>query len=422
MLGHGTPIGASSRFPIECSSAMLHCPSRLAVESREGHPPLRGQRGRVGGSLRALVTLFVVMLSGCETEVRDRDTGRVVGGSIASSAAPVVLSETLLFVTDDLSWPTLAVPNWISESEDGVFAISDGSDQDIKLYDENGQRVGTVGRVGQGPGEFDNLKVATFFRDSLVGYDVGRDRLSVFDPAGGFVRAVTIAKAPETSPWLLRPVDDSLFLAIATLQSGVVRDLLALLEPSGTCCISAMLDREEYLGRDPYLLQWTSIEGDARSGHVYGAVDDSLFVFDYGGTRVAAERFPNEWMPVSVKETLRQNRGRPQRPDGSWIFHGHVRPLELVALDRGRVAIQFHSYDANVGVDRVEGGTIGVMALDGGGGISALGMLEASGALLGRDSRGRPLIVGYAEGADSYSVYVLEFKAGPDTGVDGIGR
>ena len=360
------------------------------------------------------------MVSGCDTEARDRNAVRIPGSG--PLMAQVEFTETHLFVTDDHAQPGLAVPNWISESSEGVFAISDGSDHDIKLYDGRGNRVGTVGRVGQGPGELDNLKVATFFRDSLFGYDVGTDRLSVFDAAGNFVRATMIAKAPATSPWLLRPVDDSLFLAIATLQSGVFRDLLALLQPSGSCCLSAMLDRERYLGRDPYLLQWTSIEGDARGGYVYGAVDDSLFAFSYEGERVAREKLPTELMPVSVKETLRRNDGRPQRADGSWVFHGHVRPLEVLALDSGRVALQFHRYDANVGVDRVEGGAIGLMALDGKGGFALLGVHGASGALLGRDFQGRPLIVGYAEATDSYAISVLEFTSLPERPAEGIGR
>ena len=408
--------GSSRSGPVESPD-----PSQLKPESRERSPHWCTRLGRGNGCLAALVALSV-MLSGCDAEAPDRETDRIPGGLSASPMTPLVLSETLLFVTDDLAWPSLAVPNWISESSEGVFAISDGSDQDIKLYDGQGQRVGTAGRAGQGPGEFDNLKVGTFFRDSLFGYDFGRDRLSVFDPAGEFVRAATISKAPDASPWLIRPVDDSLFLAVATLHSGVVRDLLALLQPSGSCCLSAMLDRERYLGGDPYLLQWTSIEGDARGGYVYGAVDDSVLVFGYDGTRVAGERFPTELMPVSVKETLRRNDGRPQRPDGSWIFHGHVRPLEVLALDSGRVAIQFHRYDANVGVDRVEGGPIGVMALDGKGGIALLGMHDASGALLGRDSRGRPLIVGYAGATDSYAISALDFKVGADAGLDGIAR
>ncbi len=360
------------------------------------------------------------MVSGCDAEARDRNTGRIPVS--APQLEPVEFTETLLFVTDDHAQPGLAVPNWISESSKGVFAISDGSDHDIKLYDGRGDRVGTVGRVGHGPGEFDNLKVGTFFRDSLFGYDVGTDRLSVFDPAGNFVRAEMITKAPATSPWLLRPVDDSLLLAVATFHSGAFRDLLALLHPSGSCCLSAMLDRERYLGRDPYLLQWTSIEGDARGRYVYGAVDDSLFAFSYEGARVAGDRLPTELMPVSVKETLRQNDGRPQRPDGSWIFHGHVRPLEVVALDRGRVTLQFHRYDANVGVDRVEGGPIGLMALDGKGGFALLGVHGASGALMGRDFQGRPLVVGYAEAAESYAISMLEFTSLPDRAAEGIAR
>ena len=363
-----------------------------------------------------LATLTI--LTGCG---EDGPIWNMVRSVLAVRSVPLTVVEKRLFVIDDRTQPILGQPHSMSESSDGVFAIADMSDKDIKLYDRNGQRIGTAGRAGEGPGEFTSLMSATFLGDSIFAYDFAQDRLSVFDGSGQFARSSRVRNDRVAAAWSIKSVDDTYLLSVGTPLGGVDRDFLGLFRPDGSCCGLSMLNREQYYDHAfPDLAQWTAVNGDARAQIVYASHDDSLFAFRYSGTVVAAERLPSDLMPVSWRKLLEENDGHPQRPDGSWIFDGHNLVMDVLALDSSTVVVQLAQYNASGGVDRMEGGPIAVLAVDLERGFRLLGRHSASGAVLGRDTHGRPLIVGYAdESKDSYAVSALEFVAAPNPGERG---
>jgi hypothetical protein len=108
---------------------------------------------------------------------------------------------------------------------DRVAVGTDGPPQGL-VFESNGHLIATVGREGDGPGEFATVAtVVPFSSDSLAVWDPYRRRLSVFTALGRFVREVdlsavaplspTSAAAPLTrSGWttLLRSVPGSFFL------------------------------------------------------------------------------------------------------------------------------------------------------------------------------------------------------------------
>ena len=331
-------------------------------------------------------------------------------------SVPLTVAEKPLFVIDDGNQPILAQPHSVSESGSGVFAIVDMSDKDIKLYGRTGQRVGTVGRPGEGPGEFMSLMSATFLGDSIFAYDFAQDRLSVFDATGHFARSSGVRNESFAVPWSIKSVDETYLLSVGTPMGGVDRDFLALFRPGGPCCRGTMMNRERYYdGAVPGLAQWTAVNGDARADIVYASHDDSLFAFRYYGALVAAQRLPSDLMAVSWRELLEESNGSPQRPDGSWVFDGHNLVMDVLALDSSTVMVQLAQYNASGGVDRMEGGPLAIFALSPEGGFNLLGQHDASGSVLGRDANGRPVIVGYAtETKDSYVVSALEFVAAPN--------
>lgn len=72
---------------------------------------------------------------------------------------------------------------------DGTIAIGDASGNALKFFDEQGHPTRTVGRQGQGPGEFGQLgRVMQCGRDSVFAFDVFGRRVSVFSASGAFVR------------------------------------------------------------------------------------------------------------------------------------------------------------------------------------------------------------------------------------------
>jgi hypothetical protein len=76
---------------------------------------------------------------------------------------------------------------------------------EIRWYDSTGVHVRTVGRKGQGPGDFGQLmSVYPIEGDTILATDGGLRRVSVFDPAGRFVRsyAAPPASYPVGVNWL----------------------------------------------------------------------------------------------------------------------------------------------------------------------------------------------------------------------------
>jgi hypothetical protein len=56
--------------------------------------------------------------------------------------------------------------------DDGRIVVADGSANEIRVYDARGARLSTLGRTGDGPGEFRGVRgITAFGRDSLLAWD-----------------------------------------------------------------------------------------------------------------------------------------------------------------------------------------------------------------------------------------------------------
>jgi hypothetical protein len=78
----------------------------------------------------------------------------------------------------------------------GAFVTFDARDSQIRRYDARGVFLGTAGRSGNGPGEFEQVGGMAFHGDSLlVIFDPGNARISFFDLAGKFRRSTNLARA-----------------------------------------------------------------------------------------------------------------------------------------------------------------------------------------------------------------------------------
>jgi hypothetical protein len=83
----------------------------------------------------------------------------------------------------------------------GRVAVADYQADEVRVYDASGARVATMGRAGDGPGEFRGVRGIARFRgdsmlawDSRAGFYVGR--LSVLTPEGAFARTLPLAGMP----------------------------------------------------------------------------------------------------------------------------------------------------------------------------------------------------------------------------------
>jgi hypothetical protein len=69
----------------------------------------------------------------------------------------------------------------VARGWDGGYYLVPWQDPMIRRFDADGTPVGTVGQAGEGPGEFGNIARIAFVEDSLLVWDRGNARLSVFD-------------------------------------------------------------------------------------------------------------------------------------------------------------------------------------------------------------------------------------------------
>jgi hypothetical protein len=81
---------------------------------------------------------------------------------------------------------------------DGRIVVANTGTNEIRFFDEQGIHVGSVGRQGSGPGEFEGLGAVWWYPgDSLLAYDVRLTRATVFDTQGGFGRSYRVVPPTE---------------------------------------------------------------------------------------------------------------------------------------------------------------------------------------------------------------------------------
>lgn len=84
---------------------------------------------------------------------------------------------------------------------DGSIVVAEAGGSEIRLFSPKGAHVRTLGREGDGPGEFRWLgQVAVLPGDSLWAYDFGQGRVTVFDPDGVVARTATLDAGSAPRP------------------------------------------------------------------------------------------------------------------------------------------------------------------------------------------------------------------------------
>jgi hypothetical protein len=73
------------------------------------------------------------------------------------------------------------------------IAIANGGTGEIRVFGPEGAHVVSMGGAGEGPGEFRRLEaIAPWVGDSILGWDVRQQRISVFDAAGQHGRTLRV--------------------------------------------------------------------------------------------------------------------------------------------------------------------------------------------------------------------------------------
>lgn len=104
----------------------------------------------------------------------------------------------------------------------GGIAVADAGNHRIVYFEDDGTPRSTTGRQGEGPGEFQQMGLASRWRgDSLVVWDHRARRLSVLDPQGTFARSFML-ESTEAVPRarVISVYADGSFLATGFADTG----------------------------------------------------------------------------------------------------------------------------------------------------------------------------------------------------------
>jgi len=101
---------------------------------------------------------------------------------------------------------------FINADEKHNFYVTDGDRLTVNKYDPDGRFLLSIGRAGQGPGEFQTVSRAMFDPEgNIYVHDSSSQRISFFRRDGTFIRAIRIPKKID----MLRMSPDGLYIARA---------------------------------------------------------------------------------------------------------------------------------------------------------------------------------------------------------------
>lgn len=179
----------------------------LNAGRRGGRRP--GRRGPFAGP----VFLVIVTLAGCTSRDTENwvrfstdgsenvvdNSGTVVESSFLAPGSQLLRLEVSPDgkETEDLLFHTVGA----LQLESGVLVIGSEASGEIGFFDSKGRYLRSVGRIGNGPGEFRWLTwIGECSSDSVFAYDRQLRRISVFDSAGVFAYSFPLRLSGGISP------------------------------------------------------------------------------------------------------------------------------------------------------------------------------------------------------------------------------
>ncbi|MEI2719685.1 MAG: hypothetical protein V9E87_06030 [Gemmatimonadales bacterium] len=105
--------------------------------------------------------------------------------SYSASTATVIVAKQEVLI--DGASTVLDAVTWISAGPKGALVVASGAERALRFIDSAGGRVTTVGRSGEGPGEFRALGPRGWIGDTLWVLDPALQRISSFTSSGKYL-------------------------------------------------------------------------------------------------------------------------------------------------------------------------------------------------------------------------------------------
>jgi hypothetical protein len=196
--------------------------------------------------MRSSAALLIVSLLWVRCTTDGGVTADTPPFTVRDSAGFEIVASTRPLWTDSTAWRVAQTPTFtigVADGEepylldgvvgaarlsDGRILIVDRGSAQLRFYDATGRFLHSVGRKGNGPGEFARPEhLVRMPGDSLAVWDAGFRPLNIFAPDGRFVRqhrvdtdrvmnTITMQRATEA----LTPLSDGSFIIHATLRAS----------------------------------------------------------------------------------------------------------------------------------------------------------------------------------------------------------
>ena len=174
----------------------------------------------------ALAAGLVATVEGCATDAPNAPTGEVVDSAgmrivtyDLTNAQPRtwrIVGEHDLEIGVRDGAPEYAfsrIPD-LAVTDEGSIVVSDGAAGELRVYDASGVYRRTLGRQGEGPGEFAVAPVIVGLGgDTVFAFDGRNRRLTSLTTAGDVLEMVTLRSATVVGPSIMARQDDGTYLA-----------------------------------------------------------------------------------------------------------------------------------------------------------------------------------------------------------------
>ena len=216
---------------------------RLSPQSLAPNPEPRTMRTPIRLTALTLTLLTITACAGDDTAApawtvtEDTLSGGatlVVNTPPASGIEPTwVIEEELRIGTMEGEGPSqFGQLRGIAVTGDGQIAVLDAQAKQVRVFDEGGAHLATYGREGAGPGELRGpWGLMRDDRDRLWVPDHSNDRMSIYDPAGGFETSYPFPVLRYGFIWEGVMLDDGRIVKPSITLAPERRDLLRVYSP-----------------------------------------------------------------------------------------------------------------------------------------------------------------------------------------------
>jgi hypothetical protein len=294
-----------------------------------------------------------------------------------------------------------------ADSEGRIYAI-DGRECTVKVFDAEGRFLRTIGRKGQGPGEFSapSRNIITP-QDDLVVLDVGNRRLSFFKKEGELIKELSTAKWRFVRFRVNARGEIYADLAAVSEQGQVVQNMTKFSPDLATSTVLASEPRPMAPDRlNPYPPGF--VHGMTRDGGLAWAVDSryEIAVVDPHGKprlRILKDPVPNPIREQDRKAIL--ERDYKNLPAGMVVdFPSNFPPIwTLVVADTDHILVRTYVKDE-------KGGYVSDVFDPWGRFVAQFALGEEEFAMMARDGKLYTLVREDAEGLPLVKRYRMVWK------------